>query len=288
MPTSPMASRSTTIEALLDQYSVFLLDMFGVLLNEAGPLPGAVDLLAFLQANRREYLIVSNGCRHLPDVYTQIYQRQGLSIPPERILSSSVMIREWVQARGLEGASAWVVGADSCKEVARQSGLVVVEPSTKGLQIIILADQSGIHTLADLEAVLTGICAAIDRDEVPYLLLPNPDMIYPVRAGVFGFTAGALAVVLEKALAVRYPGASWTFEGLGKPDPGIFLKAKALIPAATEAYLMLGDQLVTDIKGALNVGMDSALLITGVVDLKGAAYWPYQPTYILSTLERNK
>ncbi len=286
MPTSPMASRITTMDALLDRYSVFLLDMFGVLLNEAGPLPGAVDLLAFFEANRREYLIVSNGCRHLPEVYAQEYRKKGLSIPPERILSSSMMIREWVQNRGLEGAPTWVIGAESCKEVARQSGLTVLDPSTKGLQVVILADQSGVHTLADLEDVLTGLCAAIDRDEVPYLLLPNPDIIYPAGAGAFMFTAGALAGMLERALAVRYPGSQWTFEGLGKPDPGIFLKAKAMIPAATEDYIMLGDQLVTDIKGAIDVGMDSALLVTGVVDLKGAASWPYHPTYLLPTLER--
>ena len=279
-----MLSRMTTIETLLDRYSVFFLDMFGVLMDYKGPLPGAVDFLAFLHANHREYLIVSNGCRHLPDAYAQVYQRSGLSIPPARILSSSVMIREWVEARGLEGACAWVVGADSCKEVARQSGLHVVEPSEKGLQVMILADQSGIHTLADLEDVLTGLCAAIDRGEVPYLLVPNPDIIFPARQGVFAFTAGGLAAMLEKALAVRYPGTSWTFESLGKPDPGIFLKAKATIPAASEAYIMLGDQLVTDIKGAIDAGIDSALLTTGVTDLKGAAYWPYQPTYLLQTL----
>ncbi len=286
MPILLMASRTTTIEALLDRYSVFCLDMFGVLTDGAGPLPGAVEFLEFLRSNNREYLIVSNGCRHLPEMYAQIYRKKGLLIPPERILPSSALIRDWVELRGLEGASTWVIGAESCKEVARQSGLTVVDPNTKGLQVVILADESGIRSLGDLEQVLASLCAAIDRDEVPHLLLPNPDIIFPTEKGGFGFTAGALACVLEKSLAVRYPGTQWTFEGLGKPYPGIFLKAKSLIPAAAEDYIMLGDQLVTDIKGALDVGMDSALLTTGVVDLKGAGYWPYQPTYLLHSLER--
>jgi HAD superfamily hydrolase (TIGR01450 family) len=279
-----MKIAATTVEALLEKYSVFLLDMFGVLVSFEGPLPGACEFIRTLNETQRDYLILSNGCRYLADGYAKQYQSWGLPIPEERILASSMLIQDWVQLQGLEGAAAWVIGAESCQQVVRRSGLDVIPSPEVGFEVMVLSDQSGLTTLTQLEQVFNALCLAIDKGTRPRLLLPNPDLIYPMRAHAFGFTAGALALLLEGALVVRYPGINWDFEALGKPHPGIFLKAQEKIPAPTREYVMLGDQLVTDIQGAHSVRIDSVLLATGVMDLTQTHVWPCLPTYWLPSL----
>lgn len=48
-----------------------------------------------------------------------------------------------------------------------------------------------------------------------------------------------------------------------KPDPGIFLFAMQATGADPSSSLMVGDNLETDIKGALNVGLDSVFFTNG-------------------------
>ena len=79
-------------------------------------------------------------------------------------------------------------------------------------------------------------------------------------------------------------------------SPLLIAHLRELVAAATPpcipylgAYLtdmvMIGDQLVTDVCGANNFGLDSALVGTGVADA-GCAELPQdlQPTYLLHSL----
>ena len=93
-------------------------------------------------------------------------------------------------------------------------------------------------------------------------MVPNPDVVYPKRAGAWGFAAGGIAALLEAALEVRYGAAAPRFERLGKPHRPIYARAAATL--GTRDLVMVGDQLVTDIKGAVDFGIASALVPTGV------------------------
>ena len=70
-------------------------------------------------------------------------------------------------------------------------------------------------------------------------------------------------------------------EGIAKPDPRIFISAIATLGCDTKDILMVGDSLVSDYQGAINVGMDFCW-----VNAKGSALpsgWE-QPKYVVQNV----
>ncbi len=90
--------------------------------------------------------------------------------------------------------------------------------------------------------------------------------------------------MMEGALAQRFPDREdLGFVRLGKPYSSIFAAAERI--EGTRNMVMIGDQFDTDIAGAVNYGLDSALITTGVahrVALQKAS--EVLPTYILDSL----
>jgi len=112
-------------------------------------------------------------------------------------------------------------------------------------------------------------------------VLPNPDLVYPKGSGEFGFTAGAMALLIETALARRFPGRGLAFDRLGKPAPHLFAEAQRRLGVAR--VVMIGDQIETDIAGARAAGIDAALL-------EGVSRWSNSrsgiaPRFVLATIE---
>ncbi len=116
--------------------------------------------------------------------------------------------------------------------------------------------------LKTMDAILSNLCRHFDRGDIPKLIVPNPDIIYPAGGGAFGFTSGGAALLLETALAQRYPEIRPMFSRLGKPFGPMFREVQRRCPA--ESLLMIGDQLETDIIGARSQGIDAALVDTGI------------------------
>jgi len=118
----------------------------------------------------------------------------------------------------------------------------------------------------------------------PVLLLPHPDLLYPKGAGEIGFTAGAMALLLEAGLARRFPREGLAFDRLGKPEPHLFRAAASQLGVAPDRLVMIGDQLETDIAGANAAGVASALLAGSISRWDSAAAGAVQPVWLLERL----
>ena len=83
-------------------------------------------------------------------------------------------------------------------------------------------------------------------------MLANPDVIYPEGDG-YGFASGAVALMFEAAMELRYPGrADLVFTRLGKPHPAMF--EEAFRRSGTRDAVMIGDTPGTDIRGSQSRG----------------------------------
>src|SRR3954463_16444344 len=105
---------STTITSLLDRYDGVLLDAFGVLIDSRGALPGAAALLAELARRGTPYAIVSNDASRSQATFSSRFAALGLTVPPERFVTSGTLIADYLRERALVGARFCVLGtADS-------------------------------------------------------------------------------------------------------------------------------------------------------------------------------
>ena len=162
---------------------------------------------------------------------------------------------------GITGMRCVVLGTEDSADYVRAAGGEVVS-FDDDFDVLVIGDQLGFPFLEATGAVLTNLFRQIDRGETPHLVLPNPDVIYPEGDG-YGFASGAVALMFEAAMALRYPGRNdLVFTRLGKPHPAMF--EEAFRRSETRDAVMIGDTPGTDIRGANHMGIASVLMGTGV------------------------
>lgn len=265
-------------------HEVVLFDAYGVLVDAAGARPGAAEAIATLRRRNQQFLVVTNDASRLPERASTRFSRLGIDVRPENVLSSGMMIAPAIHEMQQTGLRAVVLGTEDSAEYTRAAGVEVVKPSLEHpADLVVLADEGGYETLTIMNGVLSMVITAVRSGRKPRLLLANPDLIYPAGGSAFGFTAGALALMLEHALKLVLGERAPTFEILGKPSPRIFTEAMSRL--GTTDAVMIGDQLHTDIAGALSVNMASALLLGGVSAVPHESEWgEWTPRYVMHSL----
>jgi len=278
---SAVAPRPVTIAELLATYDGVLLDAYGVLVDAAGALPGAQELLEELVRRGTRFAVVTNDASRSPATYVRRFAGLGLPIAADQIVTSGSLLPAYFRARGLAGARTIVLGtADSYAYVVEGGGVPIAVVPGADLDAVAICDDAGTPFLAGIEIAVSAIIRAVEAGRRPALVLPNPDLVYPKGGGELGFTAGAMALLVEAALARRFPGAGLLFDRLGKPAPDLFVAGKARI--GVERVVMIGDQLETDIAGARAAGLDAALLAGNISRWDASS--AIAPTYLLADL----
>ncbi|MEA3278227.1 MAG: HAD hydrolase-like protein [Pseudomonadota bacterium] len=273
--------RST--EDLIGAYDGFLLDAYGVLVDKTGALSGAAVFLERLRTAGKPYLVLTNSASRLPETLAAEFAAAGLAIPAERILTSGLLLGSYFRGQGLNRADCLVLGPRESEIYVTRAGGQVLSPSEDlDAEVVVIADQKGFDCLELMNRTLSLVLRRLDAGKTMHLLLCNPDLIYPVGPGRYGFTAGGLAAMLGAVIRERYPELSDPIVPLGKPDAPMFEAARRRIGA--ERLVMLGDQLATDILGANRCGIDSVLVDSGLARKADCAAEKVRPTYYIPAL----
>jgi HAD superfamily hydrolase (TIGR01450 family) len=268
----------TTVRELLGRYDGTLLDVYGVLMDARGPLPGAAELLAALAG--RPYAIVTNDASRSPTTYAARFASHGITVPADRFVTSGSLLAGYAPIRDQRTC---VLGTDDSRAYAAAGGARLVSLGDD-LDALAVCDDAGFDFLPGIETALNAVIRAVEAGRRPALVLPNPDLVYPKGGGELGFTAGAIALLIEAALARRFPSHKLRFDHLGKPEPHLFVEAARRLALPPDRLVMIGDQLETDVAGARAAGVATALLagVTRWEHVRHAA--PFAPTWLLDSL----
>lgn len=272
----------TTFRELADRYSAILFDAYGVLAGSNSVEPEAPAAIELLHQLDKPYFVLTNDSSALAQTRAASYKSLGLPIDESRIITSGSLLTGYFAEHDLAGSRCVVLGPpDSLRYVEVAGGCVV--PYQADFDALVIGDQSGFPFLEAADAVLSALFRKIDAGESPRLILPNPDLIYPEGDG-FGFASGSVALIFESALALRYPDRpDLRFTRLGKPHPAIY--QEAFRRSGTMDMVMIGDQIETDIKGANDFGIASALINTGVSGYDVSQLPQYdRPDYLIQSL----
>lgn len=249
------------IEALIEAYDLLLFDAYGVLVHAAGAMPGARQLVELLNDSRKPYFVVTNDASKLPETAAARYQRFGVAVPVERILTSGQLIARYFKEQQLAGARCAVLGTPDSEAYVRQAGGELVGPGAD-FEVLVIGDETGYPFIEAVDDALTSMFQRLDRGDAIHLVLPNPDLIYPRGTHSFGIASGSIALIFEAALQRRFGARAPRFVRLGKPQPDLY--REAIARSGISHAVMIGDQLETDIRGALAAGIDATLVATGV------------------------
>jgi HAD superfamily hydrolase (TIGR01450 family) len=258
----------TTIRQLAERYDTILLDSYGVLVDESYGLAGARELIEWLESTGKSYYIVTNDAsRSIPSRAGKFIE-QGVPVPRERIINSGCLIPRFFQENNLAGAPTVVFGSPDAYEYVTDGGAEILSlERLDDAMVFVLADDAGYDWRSGMNDLVTTLNRKVLDGQEFTLLLPNPDIIYPSGERAYSFAAAALADMIESALVRLFGGnPEHRFTRLGKPFAPIFDEAvrRAKQSGADKNFVMIGDQLETDIAGANAYGIPSTIVTTGI------------------------
>lgn len=200
--------------------------------------------LTFLQRYAERIAIVSNNSTDLPEEFSRTLARNGVRIPPDRILLAGAESIRIAQGRGK--SRVMLLGSRKMMAHAIRSGLAVTKADP---DLIVLLRDIQVN-YRRLERAANGLWNGAD------LIVSNPDLTHPIANGRVTPETGALLAALlacAKGVPVRP-------EIVGKPAPSLYFRALDALGARIEDAVMIGDNPDTDIAGARAIGMESVLV----------------------------
>jgi len=249
----------------LDRYRGFALDIDGVLVRGRTPLSGAAKALARLRKIGPVVLLTNNSTRSRQAAAAGLTER-GLPVAPDEMIPSSfVAARYLADAHG--AVRFWYLGEEGIRQEMALAGHVLVEPSAAEWMVVGM-DRSLTYAKLDqaLQTLLSGA----------RLLATNRDATYPTEQGLVP-GGGAVVGALE--------GMGFPVEVVvGKPSPIAYRIALEALRVAPEEALMIGDRLETDIAGGQGMGMDTALVLSGISTVADIERAGLRPTWIAEDL----
>ena len=244
----------------------FLLDMDGVLVRGDTPVPGAAEFLARLEAAGRRYLVVTNNPLYTPHDLSHRLRTGGLDVPPERIFTSALATARFLDDQ-CPGGKAFAIGDSGLTTALHQVGYVITDLDP---DYVVLGESRELTFASVTRAVQLLVDGAL-------FVATNPDTAGPTERGIVP-AAGAVAAMISAATGVQ-PYV------VGKPNPFMFRAALNHLDVHSEDTYMVGDNLLTDIKGGLEAGMETVLVMSGMTSANEAlARSPYQPHHTVNSV----
>ncbi len=265
-----MSGLGSSDEALSSAYDVAVLDLDGVVYVGPHAVDGAPEALNRAQDAGMHLAFVTNNAARPPGVVGEHLRRLGVEARDEDVVTSAQAAARLLANQLDPGSSVFLIGGPGLDEALRERGLVPVTDPGEGPAAVV----QGYGPDMPWKQVMHG--AGLVAAGLPWVAA-NMDLTIPTATGV-GPGNGALVRLIAQ-FAGREPQVA------GKPMPPLF--EETLTRVGGSRPLVIGDRLDTDIEGAVTMGWDSLLVLTGVTGLEElvGARPQERPTYVAPGLE---
>jgi len=211
---------------------------------------------------------VTNNSSRTSANFSEKLASMGVSVPPERILGSAEATASWLAQQVPAGTKVLMMGEQSIRDQLLSKGFELVTDPYQA-EVVVATIFFGLNY-----SILTDLTLAI-RNGARFIAT-NPDPSLPTERGQVPGT-GSLVALLSTASG-RQP------EYVGKPYPGMYEQAMQRVGTPPASTLMVGDRYDTDIAGALDLGLMTVGVTTGVNSAAEFAEVDRPPHLIVSSL----
>ncbi len=242
-----------------------LLDMDGVLVRGSEPIEKSADDIQLLIDADIPFIVFSNNSRFTPEVMATRLHDVGFPVTPIDVYTSAQTTAHFI-AQQKPGASCFVIGEDGLERALETEGL----PFNDTDPDYVVVGESVDYAFPDMAKGAQLITAGAR------FIGSNPDKTIPVEQGVYP-ACGAACALIETATGVRP-------YFLGKPNPFMMRSALDRLNVRAADSIMVGDRLDTDIIAGMELGLRTALVLTGASTRDELVHYPYRPDIIVDRL----
>ncbi len=243
----------------------WLMDMDGVLVHEESAIPGAVEFLGRLRELGLPFLVLTNNSTYTRRDLSARLLRSGLELPEEAIWTSALATARFLDDQR-PGGSAFVVGEAGLTTALHEYGYTLTEREPD----YVVLGETRTYSFERITRAIRLVAGGAR------FIATNPDNVGATLEGPLPAT-GSVAALISRATGVDP-------YFVGKPNPLMMRSALNAIDAHSETTAMVGDRMDTDIVSGLEAGLETILVLTGVMDRADAERYPYRPSRIVDSV----
>jgi HAD superfamily hydrolase (TIGR01458 family) len=247
----------------LDGVRALLVDLDGVLYVEDEPVPGAVEAVAALRAAGIGLRFVTNTTQRSRRHTLAKLDRLGFGVPADELVTPAVLAVEHCRAHGLRRVSLLM----DAEVKADLEGLTEADDA---VDAVIVGDLGERFDYAVLNAAFRRLL-----DGAQLLALQRNR--YWRRADGLSLDVGPFVAALEYAAGVEATV-------VGKPARAFFALALGQLGAEPAEAAMVGDDVESDVVGAMRAGLRGVLVRTGKYREEAARAAELEPTMVIDSI----
>lgn len=243
-----------SLSPLLRAYDQVILDFDGCVWVGETPTPRAAEAIATIRAAGMRIAFVTNDARHAPEDYVRKLWSIGAQASLEEVVTVGSAL-QYVLADMAFGTGVFVIGSAALFRHVADSGCRILNGTDQAevAEVVVVAD----HDAFDYHEMVIATRALLAGAQ---FLGGCRDATFPTDGGPAPGT-GAIIAALEYAVDRRA-------RTVGKPETQMF--EAALDRLGIGRTLVIGDRLDADLAGAAGMGLDGAIVLTGVTDADSA------------------
>lgn len=249
----------------LGKVKCFVFDMDGTVYLGGRLLPGAAEIIRYLDEVQIPYYFLTNNSSRSRADYALKLSGFGLTVPVEKIISSGEATAIYLQ-RHYPGARLYLVGTPSLEQEFLDFGFELVETDP---DLVVL----GFDTTMTYEK-MRRLCDFV-REGLPFVAT-HPDINCPTENGVMPDIGAMLAMV--RASTGRAPDVI-----VGKPYSPIVDAVVEKTGFAPQELAVIGDRLYTDIALGQS-GLTTVLVLSGETKPEELDGGEFQPDFVFQDL----
>lgn len=243
----------------------FICDMDGVIYHGNTLLDGVKEFVNWMNENGKHFLFLTNNSQKSPEELSQKLKRMGLDVSAEHFHTAALATASFLKSQG--ASTAYVVGDAGLTNALYNVGITIndVDP-----EFVVIGETENYN--------FDSICKATRLvNKGARLIGTNSDITTPTEKGEMPackaliapveFATGKKAYYVGKPNPLMMRAAMERFHQLGLHSPDV---------------AMIGDRMDTDIVAAIESGLDSVLVLSGVSSRETVLRFPFRPRLILN------
>ena len=251
------------LSAMLEGVRALLIDLDGVLYVDEEPIVGAREAVQRLRARGLALRFVTNTTAYSRDRTLEKLARLGFGVENSELITPAALAVRHCQKRGIRRAA--LIMNDEVKHDFSQ-----LEETSDEVDAVIIGDLGSAFGYDVLNHAFRQVVAGAE-------LIALQKNRYWMRADGLSLDVGPFVAAIEYA-------AGREAYVVGKPSKGFFDQVLASLGVDARATAMVGDDIESDIGGALRAGLAGVLVRTGKYREDRVRDSGIEPTYVIDSI----
>lgn len=242
-----------------------LIDMDGVIYGGDTMIPGADTFIAKLLKDNIPFMFMTNNSQRTRVDAVRKLEKLGIKVSEEHVYTSAMATGKFLSSQ-IPNGTAYVLGEGGLLSSLHENGISLVNTDP---DFVVLGEGRN-FTLEMVQRAVDMILAGAK------FVITNRDPS-PKKKGWDNLGIAATSAMIEEATGVR------AFV-VGKPSPVMMRSARKALGLETAETTIIGDTMDTDIRGGVQMGYKTILVLSGVTKRENLARYAFKPDLVVESV----